>query len=454
MNDTAKKPESTKLFYRMPAEDIDLVTDIRAAIQAQSPRGGRTIIYVVLILTVFFFIWASVSEIEEVTRGEGKVIPSSQIQVVQNLEGGILSEILVDVGDIVKKGQLLLRIDGTRFSSSVQENRTRYLSNLAKAARLTAEADLASRFEVPKEVMNEKPEFGEREKELFESRKKELLSNIAQQKEQITQRKYELNEYNKKLEELSRTYDLLKKELALTRPLVEQRAVSEVDLLRLERQASTLQGEIATIQETIPKTRSKYNEAQIALKEIELAFSNKAKTELNDVLAQIEGYTATAVALEDRLKRTYVRSPVNGTVNRLLINTVGGVIMPGMDLIEIVPLEDTLLIETKIKPSDIAFLRPKQKAMVKFTAYDYTRYGGLEAELEHIGADSITDDQGNSFYLVKLRTRQNYLESEDDPLPIIPGMIASVDILIGKKTILTYLLKPVLRAKHTALRER
>jgi adhesin transport system membrane fusion protein len=271
--------------------------------------------------------------------------------------------------------------------------------------------------------------------------------------EQIRQREHEYGELTSKLEELTRTYALLKKELELTRPLVSQGAVSEVEVLHLERQASQMQGEISTIKQTIPKAQSRLQEAQLDLRENQLAFFNKAKEELNEVLAELEEVSASAIALEDRLRRTNVRSPVTGTINRLLVNTVGGVIQPGMDLVEIVPLEDTLVIEAKVKPADIAFLRPKQEAKVKFTAYDFTIYGGLEAKLEHISADSITDEKDNSYYLVRLRTNKNYLGPESDPLPIIPGMVASVDILTGKKTILAYLLKPVLRAKYMALRE-
>ena len=437
----------------MKAEDIDLATDIRTTVLAQSPRGGRAIIWTVMALFVLAIIWAYFSEIEQTTRGAGKVIPSSQIQVVQNLEGGIISEILVDVGSLVKKGQLLLRIDETRFSSSFQQNRVKYLSYKAKAARLLAEANDTD-FEVPEEVMSERPEIGKREQELFESRKREFESSVAILQEQIHQRQRELGELKSKLAELTRTYALLQRELEITKPLVGQGAVSEVDVLHLERQASQMQGEIETIKQTIPKAQSKYQEAQLALKEERLRFFNKAKQELNDVLAEMEEVSASAVALEDRLKRTSVRSPVNGTINRLLVNTVGQVIQPGMDLVEIVPLEDTLLIEAKIKPRDIAFLRPGQEATVKFTAYDFTIYGGLKANLEHISADSITDERGNSYYLVRLRTKKNYLGPESDPLPIMPGMVASVDILTGKKTILAYLLKPVLRAKYMALRER
>jgi len=448
-----EKPQNHDLFYRMPAGDVDLAKDIKTSILAQTPRGGRSILYVVIILFALFFYWASVSEVEEVTRGDGKVIPSGQIQMVQNLEGGIISKILVQVGDQIKKGQLLLSIDETRFSSSFQQNRVKYLSFKAKAARLKAEAS-GRTFKVPEDVVKEKPQIARREEELYQSRKKEFKSSLDIRREQIIQRKQELRELNTKLTELTRTNRLIQKELELTKPLVAEGAVSEVEVLRLERQASEMAGQIATTRDAIPSAESKYQEAQLALNEIRLGFYNKAKAELNDVLAQLEEFSATEIALKDRLRRTSVRSPVNGTINRILVNTVGGVIQPGMDLIEIVPMDETLLVEAKIKPSDIAFLRPKQKAKVKFTAYDFTIYGGLDAELEHISADSITDEQGNSYYLVNLRTKKNYLGKEKDPLPIIAGMITSVDILTGKKTILSYLLKPVLRAKYMALRER
>ena len=452
MSESEKKPESNKLFYRMQPEDVDLTTDIRTSILAQTPKGGRAILWAVMALLVLFMVWAYYSEIEQVTRGDGKVVPSTQIQVIQNLEGGILSEIMIDVGQLVKKDQLLLRIDETRFSSSFKQNRVKYLASKSKAARLEAESN-GSNFEVPQEVINEKPQIGVREKELFESRRREFNSSMQRIREQISQRKHEYRELTSKLDELTRTFALLKKELELTRPLVAQGAVSEVEVLHLERQASMMQGEIATIKQSIPKSDSKLQEAQLELRENQLAFFNKAKSELNDVLAELEDVSASAIAIEDRLRRTNVQSPVTGTINRLLVNTVGGVIQPGMDLVEIVPLEDTLVIETNIKPADIAFLRPDQDAKVKFTAYDFTIYGGLEAKLEHISADSITDDKGNSFYLVRLRTSKNYLGPETNPLPIIPGMVASVDILTGKKTILSYLLKPVLRAKYMALRE-
>ncbi|WP_084457152.1 HlyD family type I secretion periplasmic adaptor subunit [Desulfogranum mediterraneum] len=441
------------IFRRMPAPDVDLVTDIRTTMLVQSPRGGRFILWLTLLFFALALYWAAISEIEQVTRGGGKVIPSRQIQVVQNLEGGILSKLHANVGNIVEVGQLLLEIDKTRFSAPYLESRANYLALKAKIARLEAETD-HSELVIPQEVMEEKPEIGSREEQLYNSRKRELRASLQILREKHTQQEQELKEMQARLKELNRTYRLLKQEITITTPLVAQGAVSEVDLLHLERQSSEMRGEITSTRLAIPRIRSKITEAQQAIEEEQLGFSNTAQRELNDAYAKIEGLTATSVALKDRLKRTEVRSPVRGTVNQLLVNTIGGIIQPGMDLMEIVPLEDTLLIEARIKPADIAFLRPDQKAMIKFTAYDFTIYGGLEARLEHISADSLTDEHGNAFYLVRLRTQRNYLGSDDDPLPIIPGMVASVDILTGKKTILSYLLKPVLRAQQTALRER
>jgi adhesin transport system membrane fusion protein len=440
-------------FRHLPGPDLELTTDIRTTLLVQNPKGGRLIVWLVVLFFFVFLAWAALAEIDEVTRADGKVIPSQQIQVVQNLEGGILSKMLVHVGDIVVKDQLLLEIDKTRFSAPYQESRVSYLALKAQIARLEAESR-DTELAIPKEVLAEKPEIGAREQQLFSSRKKQLEAKLQILLEQHGQRKQELAEMRAKLTELTRTAGLMQRELSMTSPLVAQGAVSEVEVLRLRRQLSELNGSIESAKIALPKLESKIKEAAKAMEEARLTFHNTAREELNEAYAKLESITATSVALMDRLQRTEVRSPVHGTINQVKVNTIGGTIQPGMDLVEIVPLEDTLLIEARIKPADIAFLRPNQQAMVKFTAYDFTIYGGLEAHLEHIGADSITDKEGNSYYPVRLRTRQNYLGSKEKPLPIIPGMVTSVDILTGKKTILSYLLKPVLRAKHTALRER
>ena len=434
-------------------KDLDLVTDIRTTILVESPRGGRSLIWLTLILFICALYWASISEVEEVTRGMGKVVPSSQIQIVQNLEGGILAETYVNIGDIVDDGQLLMRLDEKRFSAPYQEYRLKYLALTAKAARLTAETE-SIEMVLPKEVEEENTAIAAREWQLHNSRKAELVTTIEILEEKAKQRRQDLAELEEKLTEVTRTYQFLKKEIELTEPLVGQGAVSEVELLRLQREASIMLGDIAGTKLAIPRVRSQLQEALKEIKEKQLQFSNDAKKELNEVQAELDALSATSVALADRLERTSIRSPVYGTVKQVLVNTVGGVIQPGMDLIEIVPLEDTLLVEAQIKPSDIAFLRPEQEAMVKFTAYDFTIYGGLDAQLEYISADSVIDEKGNAYYQVRVRTNQNYLMGKEGKMPIIPGMVATVDILTGKKTILSYLLKPILKAKQTALRER
>jgi adhesin transport system membrane fusion protein len=450
---SAAKNKKAEVFRRQPATDVDLITDIRVSLLAQSPRGGSIILWIIFLLFICALAWANVAEVEEVTRASGKVVPSRQLQVVQNLEGGILSEILVNIGDVVDKGQLLIRIDEKRFSGPYRESRFNYLALKAQVARLQSET-ANTPFIIPEEVMKEAPEVGIREKELFKSRKNELEEMLGLLQEQSKQREQEITELKAKIAELSRTQRLLKSEIDMTRPLVKSGAVSEVEYLRLQRQDSEMQGQLTASQLALPRAMSKLQEANGKILEEKLKFSNSAKKELNDAYAKLEGLSATTTTLADRLDRTAVLSPVRGIINQVFINTVGGVIQPGMNLIEIVPLEDTLLVEAKVKPSDIAFLSPNLKATVTFTAYDFTMYGGLEAKVEHISADSIVDKQGNSFYLVNVRTTKNYLGTKDAPLPIIPGMIASVDILTGKKSILTYLMKPIYRAQSLALRER
>jgi adhesin transport system membrane fusion protein len=451
--DGKKSNVSSQLHDSRHKAEMDLVSDIRTTILIQSPRGGQMIVWMTLVLLALLVYWMYVSEIDEITRGTGKVIPSSQIQVVQNLEGGILAETSIKEGDIVKKGQLLMRLDETRFSAPYKESRLKYLSLMARAARLRAETE-GGKMVVPEEVAKEREEILAREQQLFVSRQNKLETTLGILAEQEIQRKQELAELEDKSRELDRTYKLLKREIDLTAPLVAQGAVSEVEMLRLDREASRLQGEMSGIRLAIPRVRSKLTESRKVIQEERLNFANAAKKELNEVQVELEGLSASATALADRLDRTSIRSPVHGTVKQVLVNTVGGVVQPGMDLVAIVPLEDSLLVETQIKPADIAFLRPQQKAIVKFTAYDFNIYGGLEAELEHISADSMTDEKGNSYYLVRVRTKKNYLESRQGPLPIIPGMVTTVDIITGKKTILSYLLKPVLRAREMALRER
>ena len=240
----------------------------------------------------------------------------------------------------------------------------------------------------------------------------------------------------------------------MSEPLVAEGAISRVEVLRLKRAEVESRGQLDATTLAMPRAEAAIKEVERKIDETRGRFRSEALTELNVARTDLSKIQSSGKALEDRVSRTLVTSPVRGIVKQLLVNTIGGVIQPGSDLVEIVPLDDKLLVEARIRPQDIAFLHPGQEAVVKFSAYDYTIYGGLKAELVQIGADTVTDDDGNSFYVIKLRTDKSHLGSEAHPLLIIPGMVASVDIITGKKSVLSYLLKPIIRARAEALRER
>ena len=448
-------PHVEKVLGRLPNKEeievIDFATDADLAMLRQEPLRARVLLRSIGIVFAVFVLWAAVAQLDEVTRGEGKVIPSKQVQVLQSIDGGLVSEILVREGEVVQANQLLVKIDETRFVSSVKENRAQYLGLVARAARLKAMSD-AKPFVPPPDVLKEAPEIVEQERLLYEAKRDEMTAAVSIARQQLAQRQQELNEAQARRAQASQGYDLTSKELNVTRPLINSGAVSEVELLRLERDVSRYRGERDMASAQITRIQAAINEAHRKVEEVELTFRNDAGKELSETSAKLSSLAEGSVALSDRVKQSSIRSPVKGTVKRLLVNTVGGVVQPGKDMIEIVPLEDALLLEARIQPRDIAFLRPGQAAIVKFTAYDFSIYGGLDGTLEHIGADTVMDDKGNAFYTVRVRT--NKPGFGDANLPIIPGMVAEVDILTGKKSVLAYLLKPVLRAKSVAMTER
>ena len=435
-------------------EDIEYMSETAAAAMQGPPAYSHALLWGVVLFVAAFVVWAAFANIGETTVGEGKVIPSSQIQVVQNLEGGIIAEVRVKIGDIVKKNQILMLIDDTRYTSSFRENKAKNDALNAKIARLNAEIS-GKPIDMPASVRRDNPDLAERELTQYRSRQAEFNANAEAFKKQIDQRTQELKEKRTRLEQINTSLQLLDKELTMSRPLVKQGAMSEVELLRLERQANDLKGELDSTRITIPKLDAAVAEARQRLEGYVAKFRSDALGELNQVRAEQEGTAATSVALKDRVERAVVRSPVNGTVKSVKVTTIGGVVQPGSELLEIVPLEDNLLVEAKVKPRDIAFLRPGQEALVKITAYDFSIYGGFPAKLENISADSITDEKkGDSYYLVQVRTTSNVPARSDKPLAIIPGMTATVHIQTGEKTFLHYLLKPIIKTKEMAFRER
>lgn len=428
----------------------DFVADADYCMIYQEPLRARMLVRALLVVVAVFVLLAAVIKVDEITKGEGKVIPSRQLQVLQSLDGGIVSQIAAQEGQVVDTGQLLLQIDSTRFESSAREGQAQYLSLLAKAARLRAIAE-GKPFEPPPQAAQEDPKTVEEERRLYEAKTSELAAQLSIARQQLAQREQELSESRARREQAAQAYELSSRELSVTKPLIASGAVSEVELLRLERDVARFRGEREMAAAQISRVQAAIGEASRKIQEVELNFRNEARKDLAETLAKLNALSETNVGLADKVKHSAIRSPVKGTVKRLLVNTVGGVVQPGKDIVEIVPLEDALLLEARVLPKDIAFLHPGQKAMVKFTAYDFSIYGGLEAKLEQIGADSVTDEKGNTFYVVRVRTDKPSL---GENLPIIPGMVAEVDIVTGQKSILSYLLKPVLRAKQAALTER
>lgn len=437
----------------MAVDAYGLLPEVGRARDEDLPRVARLTLWSLLGFFVFAGLWAHFAIVDEVTRADGKAIPSSRLQKIQNLEGGIVAELFVREGQLVEAGAPLVRLDDTRFASSVGETEADRQALLLRIERL--EAEVQGREPVfSAELQQAVPILTHSELALFSGRRQQLQDEVAGLEAQLEQRQQEMHDYANRREQYSATLALQTEEIRMSEPLVAEGAISQVEVLRLRRAELETRGQLEATRLAIPRAAAAYREVERKIDETRARFRNEALGRLNEARAELNKLAATGRGLQDRLRRTLVTSPVRGIVKRLQVNTIGGVIQPGSDLVEIVPLDDHLLVEARIRPQDIAFLHPGQSAMVRFTAYDYTLYGGLPANLEQIGADTVSDEDGNSFYLVQLRTERSHLGSEEEPLLIIPGMIASVDIVTGRKSILSYLLKPIVRARSEAFRER
>ncbi|MFM2347697.1 MAG: hypothetical protein RL654_2450 [Pseudomonadota bacterium] len=454
----ALDPLSRRLLGRTVADEgrqpdglTDFEREADGLMSRQRTARAQRIVRSAVAVVCGLIVWAAFAEIDEVTKGDGRVIPSRQLQVVQSLDGGVVSEILVREGQQVEAGQLLLKIDETRATSGVNESAAQAFALQVKQTRLKALAEGIA-FRPP--AGNGSPDESrivEEERNLYQSKVYELESMLSVVQQQAAQRQQEVSEAQARRSSAQRSIDISTQELKRTRPLLASGAVSEVEVLRLERDISRFRGEGEQAAAQIGRAQAAIGEAQRKARETELTFRNEARRELSEVLGKLNALNQGAVALADKVDKAQVKSPVRGRVQRLLANTVGGVVQPGKDIVEIVPLDDALVLEAKVLPKDIAFITPNQTATVKFTAYDFSIYGGLEAKVENISPDTQVDEKGNAFYVVRVRTGQ---PNFGDDKPIIPGMTAEVDILTGKKTVLSYLLKPVLKAKAYALRER
>jgi len=452
--DYSYEKKDIKKLRTKDEEDLEYMNSVSSAMLMRNSLGTKIMLWVSFIVIIWLIVWAYYADIDSLTRGEGKVIPSSQVQIVQNLEGGIVSDIMVQEGDSVKKGDILVKIDDTSFNSIYRESQLKYNELEAKSIRLLAESS-GRPFIVSKSIQKKSPHLIKHEFSLYRTNKAQLENNIAIYQHRLRQKRNELKEAQAKLLQLTHNYDLISQEVDLNRPLVKEGIVSEVEFLQLRRQANNIRGDMKAIKLSIPRLISVIEEEKDNIKEVKLKFQNKAKEDYNSVKAEMYRIKQANVAREDKVKRTFVRSPVNGTIKQLLVNTIGGVVKPGMNIVEIVPSQDNLIVEVRVKPRDIAFLYPGQRAIIKFSAYNFTIYGSLEGTVTNISADTIINkiDKKN-YFMVRIKTAKSYLGEGDKKHYIKVGMTASVDIVTGKKTVLQYILKPILRAKENLLSNR
>ena len=433
--------------------DRDFLPPVEAAIHNSGARFAYLLSVTIALFIFIFIVWANFAVLDEVTRGQGQIVPSSKVQVIQNLEGGIVAEIMAREGQVVEKDAVLVRIDNALAESNYREAKSRLSTLSATAVRLQAEID-GNPPVFPDPLKEDAPDAVSYEENQYKIRKDQQTAQLSVQNAQAQQKRQEVSELRSRLSQLEDSLRVVREELNMTRPLVAQGVVSKVDALRLEGQVSELEGEVRTIKLSIPRAQTAAQEIEGRIAESKAAFRAEAAAQLSDVQGEIRSLQELLTAGKDRVTRTLVRAPVRGTVKQLMVNTVGGVIQPGQEIAEVVPIDDTLLIEARVKPKDIAFIRPEQEANIKITAYDFSIYGGLKGVVENISADTITDEKGESFYRVYLRTNENALTRGEEILPIIPGMTATVEILTGRKTVFSYLMKPILKARNNALTER
>lgn len=415
----------------------------------------RHIQLLTIVGAVFFFvIWASFASLEQVTRGDGKVIPSSEIQKIQHQEGGIVDAFMVKEGDKVKIGQVLMRLRDVGAAADLGASTAKFGGLKAKIARLEAEAEGLSTPDFPEDVIKSVPESVQQELNTFRANRLKLDSETSVLRQQLNQRQQEVNEIQTKISDINRVIALMQEEIDMVKPLVEKGSAPKRDLLQMDQQMATHRTELNGLRAALPRARASISEAQARLSDATTQMRATAQAELAQTQIEMQTIGQTLGALKDKKTRTEIRSPVEGIVKDLKINTVGGVVKPGDEVVEIVPSDDQLLVEARVRPADIAFIYPGQKAMVKLTAYDFAIYGGLPGEVVDISADSITNEKGESFYRVKVRTNKTTLKHNGEELPIIPGMVATVDVLTGKRTVMEYMLKPFIKTLDSAMNER
>lgn len=461
-NKNTPNDSSLRELYGLEKSDVDFVYTSYNYANSKPSKFSNILFLLIILLFSSFIAWASLAQIDELARGNGKVIPSDKIQKVQSYDGGVISEILIKEGQLIKKGDPILKIDTTRFQASLEESIQSYLSLLAVRVRLREEANIDIEKKLPKlkfskKVLEDGDDYAKTENRLFQRRFQELISSVNVLKNQLEQKKQELKEVKTTIKNLKKTFRLIQEQKRNTRKLANKGVKSKYDLLDVEKEYTKTRGDLESALLSIPRSELAIEEVNHRINERINTFKSEAADLLQKTLIEVNKFEAKLVSDNDKVEKTVLISPVDGFVKQLYFNSIGGVVQSGTDLVEIVPNSSNLLVEAKIDPKDIAFINPSQKAIVKITAYDFSIYGGLEAKITEISADSIIDKEskeGKSYYRVIVKTDKNYLERNGRKLPIIPGMVATVDIITGKKTILDFIMKPILKVKQDSLHER
>jgi adhesin transport system membrane fusion protein len=464
-----KQPEPTlndpKEWERIHKENVGISNQI-TKLGAYSDRLLKTdedlplLMHIQLFMIIFviiaFIVWANFATLDEITRGQGKVIPSSEVQVIQHQEGGTVQSLMVRENQRVDAGQILMRLSDVGATSELGSTQARMMGMQAKTLRLQAEAEGKPTLDFSEDMIETVPQTVQEELNTFRANKSRLDSQKSVLQSQISQRRAEVSEINTRINDLNRVISLTNEEMSMIRPLVERGSAPRRDLLTLEQTLAQQQSELNGLRSSLPRVRAAVQEAQARLSDIDTTFRSEAQNELTNAMVELKSLQQQMPALQDRRTRTEIRSPVNGIVKDIRVSTDegSGVIRPGDAIMEVVPIDDQLVVEADIMPSDVAFLHPGQKAVVKITAYDFSIYGGLEGQLTDISADTFTNEQGESFYKIRVTTNENTIERNGEQLPIIPGMVASVDILTGEKTVMQYIMKPLIKSLSQAMNER
>jgi len=442
--------------------DVNFVHGLYNAANFSIPFKINGLFTFLVIFIVLIIVWGNYATIDELTRGDGKVIPSSKIQKVQYLDGGIVADILVKEGEHVTIGQPLLKIDTTRVQASFEETQDNIYSLEAKRIRLHTEMNADYNKNLPKLNFSKKlkkyaKQYIKSEQQVFYNKFYERKNNLKVLRLQYMQRKQELKEIEATISQLETKLLLEKKQYKAMKKLVKSGSKSKFELIDKEKEVNQIKDDLQTAKLSISRTKLSIQESKASMDEKIQTAKSDVSVDLQETVAEIKKIKSRLVTDNDKLEKTVLKSPTTGIIKQININTIGAVVRSGDDLMEIVPDSDVLYIEAKIDPKDIAFISPDLKVLVKLTAYDFSIYGGLDGKIIEISADSIVDQEskdGKSYYKVVVKTDKNYLEYSGEKLTIIPGMVASVDIVTGKKTIMDFFLKPILKVKQGALHER